>query len=144
MKFEDFRNITEHSLFELEDDEWIVFHENINDDDVFEVLDENDQVVDELEIIENFGNVSRAISRYNTARKAQFRAMGGANRKVKGGAAFKAQIKGRAKYAANVATFGRAYKAAAKKGKSNFARSFSGSLDNEIRAAAGWSPKKKK
>lgn len=25
MKFEDFRNITEHSLFELEDDEWIVF-----------------------------------------------------------------------------------------------------------------------
>lgn len=146
-RFSEFRYFTEAvDLVVTEEDEWVVELANVNDDDIIEVIDENGKVIDELEIIEkvdSLKDISRAVSRYSTAKRAQYRAVGGGSRKDKGMKAFKAQIKGRAKSAANVATFGLAYKKAIEKGKSNFSRSFSGSIDNEKRAARGWSPKKK-
>ena len=145
--FDQFRNLKEDvSLVEADEDEWIVELAEVQDDDIIEIMDEEGNVVDELEIVEKINNmkdVSRAVSRYNRAKTAQYRATGGANRKDKGMKAFKAQIKGRARSAANVATFGTAYKQQVMKGKSNFARAYSGSVDNEKRAARGWSPKKK-
>ena len=145
--FDQFRNLKEDvSLVEADEDEWIVELAEVQDDDIIEIMDEEGNVVDELEIVEKINNmkdISRAVSRYNRAKTAQYRATGGANRKDKGMKAFKAQIKGRARSAANVATFGTAYKQQVMKGKSNFARSYSGSVDNEKRAARGWSPKKK-
>ena len=80
--------------------------------------------------------MSRAISRYGAAKQAQYRAQGGGTRKDKGFKAFKAQVKGRAKSAANVMTLGKAFKKDIDKGKSNFSRSFSGSIDNMKRAQA--------
>ena len=55
--------------------------------------------------------------------------------------AFDRELKARAKSAANVLSFGTAYKDKIEKGKSNFSRSFSGSIDNTKRAERGWSPK---
>ena len=101
------------------------------------------QFLDDQPPFNNLKDISRAVSRYSKAKQAQYRAVGGGNRKDKGMKAFKAQIKGRAKSAANVMSFGTAYKKQIEKGKSNFSRSFSGSIDNEKRAARGWSPKKK-
>ena len=147
ISFDQFRNLKESvDLVEADEDEWIVELADVQDDDIIEVMDEEGNVIDELDIvekIEKMRDISRAVSRYNKAKSAQYRATGGANRKDKGMKAFKAQIKGRAKSAANVMTFGTAYKKQIIKGKSNFARSFSGSVDNEKRAARGWSPKKK-
>lgn len=131
-------------IVEVNDDEWIVEMDGIQLNDVVEVLDEEGNVVDELEVldmVEGMKDISTAISRYNKATMAKHRAVGGGSRKDKGYKAFKAQIKGRAKAAANVMTFGTAYKADMAKGKSNFARSFSGSIDNFKRAQRGWSPK---
>ena len=147
ISFQDFRNLKESvNLVEADEDEWIVELADVQDDDIIEIMDEEGNVVDELEIIEKINNlkdISRAVSRYSKAKQAQYRAVGGGNRKDKGMKAFKAQIKGRAKSAANVMSFGTAYKKQIEKGKSNFSRSFSGSIDNEKRAARGWSPKKK-
>ena len=143
--FSEYRYFTEAvDIVETDQDEWIVELADVNDDDIIEVIDEDGEVIDELEIIEKMDrlkDISRAVSRYSTAKQAQYRAVGGGNRKDKGMKAFKAQVKGRAKSAANVATLGLAYKKDVEKGKSNFSRSFSGSIDNEKRAARGWSPK---
>ena len=73
--------------------------------------------------------MSRAVSRYGAAKKAQYRAQGGGTRKDKGMKAFAAQLKGRAKSAANVATFGKAFKRDIDKGKSNF-QIICGLIDN--------------
>lgn len=147
ISFQDFRNLKESiNLVEADEDEWIVELADVQDDDIIEIMDEEGNVVDELEIIERIDNlkdISRAVSRYSKAKEAQYRAVGGGTRKDKGLKAFKAQIKGRAKTAANIMTFGTAYKKQIEKGKSNFSRSFSGSIDNEKRAARGWSPRKK-
>tara|TARA_B100000686_G_scaffold254387_1_gene265621 strand:- start:222 stop:683 length:462 start_codon:yes stop_codon:yes gene_type:complete len=131
-------------IIALNDDEWIVELKDVQDGDMIEVLDEEDNVIDELEVIEvieNLKDMSRAVSRYNKATMAKYRAVGGGSRKDKGMKAFKAQLKGRAKSAANVLSFGTAYKDKIEKGKSNFSRSFSGSIDNTKRAERGWSPK---
>ena len=108
--FSEYRYFTEAvDLVETDQDEWIVELADVNDDDIIEVIDEDGEVIDELEIIEKMDrlkDISRAVSRYSTAKQAQYRAVGGGNRKDKGMKAFKAQIKGRAKSAANVATLG--------------------------------------
>ena len=139
--FDEYRLIEQVDLVEIDEDEWVVKHEGVLEDDIIEVLDTEGNIIDELEVIEKMGDVTRAISRYNKAKTAQYRAIGGGTRKEKGLDAFKTQIKGRAKAAANIATFGTAYKNRIEKGKSNFSRSFSGTSDNEKRAARGWSPK---
>ena len=139
--FDEYRIIEQVNLVELDDDEWVVKHEGILENDIIEVLDDDGNVIEELEIIETLGDVTRAVSRYNKAKTAQYRAVGGGTRREKGLDAFKTQIKGRAKAAANVMTFGIAYKKRIEKGKSNFSRSFSGTVDNAKRAERGWSPK---
>ena len=136
-----FQNLREESQLErieLGDDQWIVEFENLKEDDIIEVLDDENNVIDELEILEKLSmkDMSRAVSRYGAAKKAQYRAQGGGTRKDKGMKAFAAQLKGRAKSAANVATLGKAFKRDIDKGKSNFSRSFSGSIDNMKRAQA--------
>ena len=116
-----FQNLREESQLErieLGDDQWIVEFENLKEDDIIEVLDDENNVIDELEILEKLSmkDMSRAVSRYGAAKKAQYRAQGGGTRKV--------------------ATLGKAFKRDIDKGKSNFSRSFSGSIDNMKRAQA--------
>ena len=111
-----FQNLREESQLErieLGDDQWIVEFENLKEDDIIEVLDDENNVIDELEILEKLSmkDMSRAVSRYGAAKKAQYRAQG-------------------------VATLGKAFKRDIDKGKSNFSRSFSGSIDNMKRAQA--------
>ena len=106
-------------IVEVKEDEWIVEMEGVQDDDIIEVLDEEGNVIDELEIIEKVNrlkDISTAVSRYNRAKQAQYRSVGGGTRKDKGMKAFKAQLKGRAKSAANVMTLGTAYKDQIEKG----------------------------
>lgn len=141
--FSQYRNQTPFDRIELNDDEWIVEFKDLNDDDIIEVIDEDGVIIDELKLLEKLKvkDMTRAISRYGAAKHAQYRAQGGGTRKDKGMSAFKAQVKGRAKSAANIITLGKAYKKDVDRGKSNFSRSFSGSIDNEKRAKRGWSPK---
>ena len=136
--FASYRNQNPIDRLELSEEDWIVQFENLDDNDIIEVLDEEDNVIDELQVIEKLSvkDMSRAISRYGAAKQAQYRAQGGGTRKDKGFKAFKAQVKGRAKSAANVMTLGKAFKKDIDKGKSNFSRSFSGSIDNMKRAQA--------
>ena len=136
--FYDLREENPIDRVELGEDQWIVEFENLKEDDIIEVLDDENNVIDELEILEKLSmkDMSRAVSRYGAAKQAQYRAQGGGTRKDKGMKAFAAQLKGRAKSAANVVTLGKAYKRDIDKGKSNFSRSFSGSIDNMKRAQA--------